>query len=118
MLPNVVPFAAVCCHWNVTDAMPFGSASVPLPAVSSVPAGMVPVDGVTVGVPVGGCCGGAAVAGPPRAIVWVLPVTPPELFVATSVADFAPAGASGLNETVTVQLALAGGGAPPGGVPR
>ncbi len=28
MFVNVVPFAAVCCHWKATDTMPFTSASV------------------------------------------------------------------------------------------
>src|SRR6476659_1972909 len=55
--------------------------------------------GVIAGLPVTGCCAGAAVALPVNATVCV-----PAAFVATRVADFAPAGATGVNLTCTVQL--------------
>src|SRR6185436_278405 len=69
---------------------PLGSLIVPRAPVSarSVSATV----GVIEGAPVTGCCAGAAVALPVSANVCV-----PAAFVATRFADFAPAGASGLN---------------------
>src|SRR3954447_9088246 len=103
-LVNTVPLAAVCCHCHATDRIPLGSASVPLTARRVAP-GTIASGGVIAGAPVTGSCGGAVVAVPVSATDCVLPAVPPELFVATRLADLAPAGAAALNETCTVQLA-------------
>ncbi len=101
MSANVVPFAAVCCHWKATDVMPLASASDPRVAVSVVPTVIVFGSGLSVsaGVPVGAVCGGAAVAVPVRATDCVLFAMLPELFVATRLADLRAGGSQWAERT-------------------
>src|SRR4051812_29120746 len=104
------PLGVVCCHWNVNEpaTMPLTSAMPVVLAVSVVSTGSSTAGAVIVGTPVGGVCGAAAVAVPVSATTCVDPAVLPESFVATRFAVFAPAGASGLNDTCTLQLPARG----------
>src|SRR4051794_14451240 len=116
MFANVVPVAVVACHWKRSVPTPLTSAIVPMPPLMAWP--IRAASGAIAGVPVAGAWAGAVVAVPVRATVCVLPAVPPELFVATRVADLAPAGATGLNDTCTRQLDVDVSVAPHEGVPR
>jgi hypothetical protein len=95
------------CHWNENPGGVRRPSGSPIRAVLAfIVCPSCGVVSLIVGVPVAGRLGGgAAVAVPVRAIVCVLPATPPELFVAIRFADFGPAGLTGWNVTLTVQLA-------------